>query len=393
MISFIYVVLHLVTWYCLYISGKRVQRSTDENYWKAARLGIIAFTLNEGLRWGRMIDYNNYYYFLQDVHSGHRTFEPIFQILCLIVGWLHIPYELFIVFTSFLLIVAIFYLMRSFRDVAPYALPLIAILTEQGTENFIRWFVGFSFMLIFFFKSFEQGKKRTRYIILSLIFGIGTHAGLVLLPAILYAISFIKKPMMHPVLSLSVFTAITFLFQTEFMLNFVSIFNLFNFNIFEGYQNNIEYWLTGGAGSSSTILGIYLYIYLIPVIIIGYYVAKDLQNQNYNYAYNLCLLALFLRPISRQIELINRFCYIFIIFEAIVAAYVFYHSINKTLQIPYIVRCLVILCFINFARVTVLAPFEKPEYQLLYVWNKTGEIMDNEKTWLYDIIINDNTMN
>lgn len=61
MISVQYIVLHILLVLVTYISCKKIKSQSSHKYWQYAMWAIIAFTLEEGLRWGRMIDWCKYY--------------------------------------------------------------------------------------------------------------------------------------------------------------------------------------------------------------------------------------------------------------------------------------------------------------------------------------------
>ena len=67
--------------FSLYYSGKRMSIKGIALF-KAAALGIIVFTLNEGLRFGRGIDYNYYAMaFNQNLINHDSTWDPIFLLI------------------------------------------------------------------------------------------------------------------------------------------------------------------------------------------------------------------------------------------------------------------------------------------------------------------------
>lgn len=72
MIQVTYVFLLLIMLSCLFISGNRIKRNFS--VLKAFPIGIIAYSLNEGLRFGRGIDFNLYcpsYY--ETIHNNYTN--------------------------------------------------------------------------------------------------------------------------------------------------------------------------------------------------------------------------------------------------------------------------------------------------------------------------------
>lgn len=70
--------------------------------YKAAALGIIIFTLNEGLRFGRGIDYNYYAIaFKQNLINHNSSWDPIFLFIANLLGYLGIPWQGYVILMSF----------------------------------------------------------------------------------------------------------------------------------------------------------------------------------------------------------------------------------------------------------------------------------------------------
>ncbi len=59
-----YIVLHILVILIKYVVGiaKKHLTKKQKNYWKLASIPIMVFTFEEGLRWGRHIDWCAYYY-------------------------------------------------------------------------------------------------------------------------------------------------------------------------------------------------------------------------------------------------------------------------------------------------------------------------------------------
>ena len=151
--------------YVLYINGKKIKALPEgirlKKYLKTAMPSIIIYTLNEGLRFGRGIDYNIY---AKDFvyNTGNQYFENGdlgFRYIGMLLQSLGMPFQAFVLLMSFILILSVLIFIRNFKECAPFALPLFLLLFYTATENLMRWFLGFSFILIGF--SFIVQEKKS----------------------------------------------------------------------------------------------------------------------------------------------------------------------------------------------------------------------------------------
>lgn len=147
-------VLRLVVLLSLFYSGYLITYK-DKNgtrYWKYSSIGIIVYSLVEGLRWDRGVDYMHYY---QDITGKlYTNYSEIAY-----VWWTEffkftgLYYWMAFIFYSFLLIHGFYYLLQRFRKQAVWALPLFFIITVPSSENLIRQFLAvaiFEYALYFF---------------------------------------------------------------------------------------------------------------------------------------------------------------------------------------------------------------------------------------------------
>ena len=136
MISVQYIVLHVLLVLVTYISCKKIKSQSSHKYWQYAMWAIIAFTLEEGLRWGRMIDWCMYYgTYASILEETDYTMEPVFRIVWSLFAILHVPYCGIISFMSFLFIVSAFYFCKPYRNVLPYVMPLLVVTSGYFAEN------------------------------------------------------------------------------------------------------------------------------------------------------------------------------------------------------------------------------------------------------------------
>lgn len=146
-------VLRLVVLLSLYLSGYLISYRDEngKNYWKYSSIGVIVYSLVEGLRWNRGVDYPHYY---QDITG--KLYQDYSEVVYLwwtdIFKFSGLPFWIGFIFYSFLLIWGFYFLIKKFRKQAVWALPLFFIITVGSSENLIRQFLAvamFEFSLFY----------------------------------------------------------------------------------------------------------------------------------------------------------------------------------------------------------------------------------------------------
>ena len=243
--------------YVLYINGKKIKALPEgirlKKYLKTAMPSIIIYTLNEGLRFGRGIDYNIY---AKDFvyNTGNQYFENGdlgFRYIGMLLQSLGMPFQAFVLLMSFILILSVLIFIRNFKECAPFALPLFLLLFYTATENLMRWFLGFSFVLIGFSFIVQENKPIKNYIYFTLfsLLSFFFHFAIIIIPIIYIVLIRFKRPLLKPVVSISLFVLIALSFQTSIMLSLKEYLNVFSMLSDKStfYIDNAEQWLTGGA--------------------------------------------------------------------------------------------------------------------------------------------------
>lgn len=146
--------LRLVVFLSLLYSGYLISYKDKDgkSFWKFSSIGIIVYSLVEGLRWNRGVDYPHYY---QDLTGKLFTdySEYVYVWWTELFKFTGLPYWIAFIFYSFLLIHGFCCLMKHFKKQAIWALPLFFIITVGSSENLIRQFIAvsmFEYALYFF---------------------------------------------------------------------------------------------------------------------------------------------------------------------------------------------------------------------------------------------------
>lgn len=365
---------------------------------RAGFVAILVYTFNEGLRFGRGIDYNLYGMRYEElVKTGESDWDISFQIIARALIALDIPWQGYVMLMSLIFILATIFLLRIYKEFLPYALPLYALFSIGAVENMVRWYMGFSFMMIgLYYLLCDERKSYLKYWGFS-AFACTIHFALLPLPFVFYLLHTFKKPILSPIWVLLIYFVIALAFQTEFMAQFVEIANLLSASVggdsavsskIEGYGDRAEYWLTGGfAGTEnhSALPDVQELFFLCIIIWLGYKVLRG-AHRKYVFAYNMFVFGLLFNPLARQIELIGRYNQPFMFFRAIVLACIIGNIyVNKIVRVRQIVWLMVLLVFLNIGRRTFVGPFKGNPEQYLYVWNQGGRTYQS----MYDMWIDD----
>ena len=361
----------------LYLSGLELKR----NYKVISIQGIIVifiFTFVEGLRFGRGIDYNIYWEAYIDGLKGHE-FEKsyLYNFISELLYVIDVPFQFFIVIMSFVLIVALLIFMKHYKEVVPLALPLFIYFSYPQTENMIRWYFGFSFFLIGLFYLIKKDSMNVWYLFYSFI-ACSLHYAFLPVPVLFYVIFLLKRPILKPTYSVSIFLGIYFFFKSDIMEGLVDMIQVATFlsdSSYESYVDSADYWLIGGFNGEevSGRIGLAYMIMLILITYLGHMVIKD-KDRKYIYAYNCYLIGLFLYPISKQIELLIRYDGPFYFFISVILATIIYNLSKKIKKSLYVPLCgALLLCFLVVLKGTIVESYNGSEKCYMFVWDQTDE--------------------
>lgn len=396
MVPLIYDVLLFFMLYVLYKSGKEIS-ITGKITTRAGFVAILVYTLNEGLRFGRGIDYNLYGMFYEELEkTGESDWDVSFQIIARTLVALDIPWQGYVLLMSFVFIFSTIFFLREYKEILPYALPLFALFSIGAVGNMVRWYMGFSFIMIgLYYLLCDEKKSYLKFWGFS-AFACTFHFALLPLPIAFNLLHMFKKPILSPIWVLLIYFAIAFTFQTEYMTQFVDFANLLSSTLggdsgtvsskIGSYGDRAEYWLTGGfAGTEnhSALPDVQELLFLCFLVWLGYRIIRS-ADRKCVFAYNMFIIGFMFNPIAQQIELVGRYNAPFMFFRAIILAYIIeYIYISKFVLVPQIVWLMALLIFLNIGRRTFMGPFKGNPEQYLYVWDQ------GERTYqsMYDMWI------
>lgn len=346
--------------------------SKRHSYWIYAACIIFVYTLVEGLRWGRGIDYNLYYYSYEDIANGFdTTFEPGYVFFCRLLTGVGVPYQGYIMLCSFILITAWLYFLRKHSQVIQYTLPFFFISFTGATENLVRQFLAFSFVLIGI--KFLEERKNILFFLYACI-GFLFHSAMAILIPIYFAFSYIKKPLLPPYLAISIYLVLWIIWNNSFMSNLTPILDYISFERFQHYADNAEGWLTGENKADRFTFGFLVRIrhFMIHAFVIYYGYKLVKIKPRLVYFYNVSLLGIILFPASKTIELFDRTNTMFLLFQSIIIGYILYY-VFRTKQLKgkvvYLYSCFVLLLlFYAIMKQTLTSDFCFNSY----IWDARG---------------------
>lgn len=355
--------------------GKRVSAATHKNYFQCVLPFISAFALNEGLRFGRGVDYNGYYFKYLSIlggETGDRIIsDPVFIALCHLNNLLGLPYQGLVFIFSLILAISGVILLKDNKNVLLYAFPLF-FLYSMPAENLMRWYLAFSFLLI---AVYHYNKNNLKTAFVFAVFAIGSHLAISLIVILLFLIKQIKRPLLNPYISIGIYLVLWLLFSTDMMLGLVGYINKISFlsDYYSGYISNADIWLTGtGLGDKAQNFGIGLALPDILTIFLAYKVMW--KHPNTTYFGNIYIVGALLAAALMRIELGYRITVVLKLFQCIVLAYAFKDYLFTRKQSEVMMKLASWIIVLNIIRVYFVFIFTDMGIdEVLYIWDSNGK--------------------
>ena len=373
-INITYIILKTLLFIIFLISGYLLSKAKSNlHYWKIAILPIVTFAIISGLRFGREIDYNNYFFVYKDKYANDEL-EFFFRSLVNIFNYFEIPYYVFILFCSTVLITSFLYFLTNFRKAILFILPMF--LGIMGIENLIRWYLAFSFILIAVKLLMDSRYKTALFfaIIASL-----THHGIIicLLVIILFYLLSNKIIFNHNV-AVILFAITLFLGTVDQLIAISSVFN----NVYVGDTSKTAVYVENASdiAAGNMITGIYktgplttilIYIsYVFPIYFGGkYLLKKKLQYKESVWIYNLATFSIIINPIFALVDVFNRISAALLVFSITfvgISTLIAYKRRYKNK----IIFFLLLLSFLCSAYLILRGPFYiVKDSQMLFIWD------------------------
>ena len=240
-------VLRLVVLLSFFLSGYFIsfKDKDGKSYWNYASICIIVYSLVEGLRWNRGVDYPHYY---QDLTGKLFTdySELVYVWWTDLFKFVGLPYWVGFVFYSFLFVLGFCYIMKLFRKQAVWALPLFFIITVGSSENLIRQFIAMS--MFEFFLYFFWVKKYKKSIVFALL-TLQTHTSVLLIVLAALTIHYMKfdRKIQSGYILVGVYLLFYYFWKPEYLAPFtmwLSSLSLGDSSNMTSYLENAEFWFS-----------------------------------------------------------------------------------------------------------------------------------------------------
>lgn len=336
---------------------------------------IIGYTLYAGLRWGRGIDYNIYYWIYQDIINGYgrENNEPLFELLVKLFGGLGLEWQCFVIFMSFFLIFSGCFFLKYFHKELLFLLPFF-VFSIGLAENLMRWYLGLSFILIGLYYLLHN--QQTKFFILALL-AFFIHYGLILDIFVFYVVwLFFKRPLAKPMISICLYLIIYFFFSPEFMGRFANTISMIDMGTrFLSYQENAKDWLTGNAHDDvRDTLSLFNIVSSIYIIYIGYFHCKKIGGKSIISLYNWALIGLIFRPAAVQIEIAMRINAPFVLMTYLIAAYMCYNILftHKKSYSSFIISVTIVFLLYNVYSLVFAPVLHAAEHSTYFIWDSEG---------------------
>lgn len=377
--GFVFFTLKWIELLTLFLSGKALgSTSTRKNYWRIAIIPIVVFALVEGLRWGRLIDWNNSVVEYEELNSfvnDRNASNPLYTILLYILKCLGLPFPVFVVFQCGFLMFSALFLLQEYKKYLRWILPCL-IMAFVNNENFVRFYFALSFLFIAFYYYLHGSFKK--FIIFSLI-SLLIHFAQIPLVLLLACSRFFKNKQIPRSIGIALYTSSLFLADIS-QMDFLVSFSDYIFTMSGGESeyrfftslHNMHDIVNGSAYGTEGRLFIqklstkiaYLILY-VPLI---WMASSNLRKERYGILiYNITVISLVLATIFGQAELLQRFPQALYIFVALSFAVVIEKNIFKrdTAILIYIMLFIFFYAFLN-------APFVREDYMMYFLWDSGG---------------------
>jgi hypothetical protein len=243
----VYIILKMLLLLIFIFCGYGISMQKKEHFWNYSIVAVIAYSLIQGLRYGRGIDYEGYEYTYIHQEGSDFLFRLINQ-TCYMLGF---PFWGVTIVYSFIMIVSIIVFLKNYRKVAIYALPIFLIVTMNPSENLIRQFLAIPFLLLAILCLMKDKPLKCS---LFLFFTALIHLSSIIVVPFLLLFYYVKIPIKSPVYLVLFYFIIFFLWRIEYWDNFIEHIKFLNFfsadTQFNDYMLNANQWF-GSEGSLS----------------------------------------------------------------------------------------------------------------------------------------------
>lgn len=381
-IKLTYVLLKLFLFAVFIIYGRILSKTkTNKEFWLHAIVPIIIYAIIEGLRFGRLVDYNVYYFRYINIgkNPSFEDYEPVFTYICYFMYNLGLPYYMFIFLQSLLLITVVFLLVKEYRKALLFILPLI-LYEIMKSENYVRWYWGFIFMILSFYSLY---KGRYKAMLFCFICTCLIHIGFVMFTPVILFYKILKEKTIPPKVATFLFLGTTFLISISSLTFLISITKfLLSMGLGE-MGSKVDFYLTSldlllkgdlgqlGIKELSFSNSLRLALAYGPTI----WFAKDYVKK-YRYGvffYNLFVIGAIISPLFILVEILDRFATTLTFFSCIASGILFTEVIKNRSKYSTYIYLICILSFFAAVWPNISSSYGlDKDIEMLFIWDADG---------------------
>lgn len=380
MIKVVFISLKLLELIIFFVSGNKISESkSKKEYWKYSIIPILTYAMVEGLRFGRNVDWNLYYFrYIQfgANYSYSEDYEPLFRYICYMLYQLGVPYYGFIFIQCLFFIFCVFVLLQNYKEHCKWMIPLILVCITSN-ENFIRWYLAFSFLLLSINSLVNKHIKFTCIWFLCAFF---CHSGIVIFIILIILYKLLNKfaiPKQIGVILMFISTFIMTLSDFMFLTHITSYLLPFLGDSVgrSGYLNATEDLLSGtwgkvGIMEQSSLFYFRIFVVYAPVI---YWGRKILVRYKAGiFFYNIFVIGAIVFPLFGLIEIFNRISGVLVFFFCIVGGLFYNNFFKKGITERKWCVYIAMISFIFAIYPYISDIFTRENNSMLFIWDANG---------------------
>lgn len=307
------VILLCILTFCGFGIGRYPKQSKKFTY-----IAALFYSLIQGLRWLRGIDYAHYYNDIVSLFGkfsgqiGHGITpnpEPLYKLWVYIFHYTGLPFYFAFIAYSLFLITPILLIAKKYKEIAVYLLPIFYLITCTSSENLVRQYFALAF-LEFAYVAYLYNKRVWMYI--SLICVPLIHISGLFGVLIFLIFTHINVKIKKPYIFILLLILTTFFWKDKYFLSISDL--LQNITIddtskMSGYIESADIWFTNEKNVSENIssnLSIYIrFSFFLILTYVGFY--TQLKKKEFQCIYYMAYIAMLLYTVGNNIEIYRRF--------------------------------------------------------------------------------------
>lgn len=307
----IYILIYLLLFGSFLFFGRKAYYKGYGSYWKSITPIIILFTLSEGLRYGRGIDYYLYALHFDHPETITTTQDFGYNVLNTCLHYLNFSSVGAFIVYALITIVCLCILMKGLPEIWKhgYVIMLTALILQE--EEMIRQFLAVSIIYSGLASVLENQLKRAGIIFIA---GITIHYSSIIFVGFI-AIAYYYKKIIPLKISIPAFILMAYILPADTILGPIGEYlNLLmshdQESSYASYVNRSDTFLTSKAAQDqfarSITTTIINFIFVITMFIEGYYLVIKEEFQKYRMIYNLVVVGTIFFEFFHMFELFKR---------------------------------------------------------------------------------------